>query len=195
MPCKKCKDGKYKWGNTGECKYATKDECEKANPKNYKQMKEYPTPLGKKTYEEYAKELKEYNLSKVEKVHLGAMDDLRKAVDKLKTYDLEKDLSSLRSQYKNINNALSKLKAQAKSFVNDSNKFDSLIDKQWKDYQKASKLSIEIAKDLRELGIDGDSFTREYDNALADAESIGQESFKATENDFKNYNEIVDLIE
>ena len=50
MPCKKCKDGKYKWGNTGECKYATKDECEKANPKNYKQMKEYPTPLGKNIY-------------------------------------------------------------------------------------------------------------------------------------------------
>ena len=60
MPCKKCeKDETYKWGNTGECKYATKEECEKANPKKY--SKNMPTPLGKKTYEEYAKELKEYN--------------------------------------------------------------------------------------------------------------------------------------
>ena len=55
MPCKKCKDGKYKWGNTGECKYATKDECEKANPKKYSDMKNTPTPLGKKTYAEYEK--------------------------------------------------------------------------------------------------------------------------------------------
>ena len=192
MPCTKCEEGKYKWGETGKCEYATKEDCESANHK-YNKMQ--PTPLGKKSYEEYAKELKEFNLSKVEKVHLSAMDDLRKAVDKLKTYDLEKQLSSLRSQYKTINGVLSKLKGQAKSFVNDSNKFDGLIDKQWKDYQKASKLSSQIAKDLRELGIDGDSFTREYDTALADAETIGQESFKATENDFKNYNDIVDLIE
>ena len=54
MPCKKCKDENYKYGNTGECKYATKEACEKANPKKYSKMQ--PTPLGKKTYEEYAKE-------------------------------------------------------------------------------------------------------------------------------------------
>ena len=66
MPCTKCKEGKYKWGKTGECEYATKEDCESANHK-YKMQ---PTPLGK-TYEQYEKELKEYNLSKVEKVDLG----------------------------------------------------------------------------------------------------------------------------
>ena len=77
MPCKKCKDGKYKYGNTGECKYDTKEECDKANPKKYNKMKQYPTPLGKKTYEEYAKELKEFNLSaepKLEKVEFAMKD-------------------------------------------------------------------------------------------------------------------------
>ena len=110
-------------------------------------------------------------------------------------YDFEKDLSNLRSQYNNINGVLTKLKSQSKTFVKDYGKFEVLADKQWKDYQAASKLSSQIAKDLRELGIDGDSFTREYDTALADAETIGQASYKATENDFKNYNDIVDLIE
>lgn len=132
---------------------------------------------------------------KPKKVELGAMDDLKKAVGKLKGYDLEKKLSDLRSQYKAINGVLTKLKTQSKTFVKDYIKFEALADKQWKDYQSASKLSNEIAKDLRELGIDGDSFTREYDTALADAETIGQESFKATQNDFKNYNDIVDLSE
>ena len=60
MPCTKCEEGNYKWGKTGECEYATKEACESANHK-YSKMK--PTPLGKKTYEEYEKELKEYNLS------------------------------------------------------------------------------------------------------------------------------------
>ena len=35
MPCKKCKDGKVKWGNTGECKYDTIAECEEANKDYY----------------------------------------------------------------------------------------------------------------------------------------------------------------
>ena len=60
MPCTKCEEGNYKWGKTGECKYDTLDACESANSK-YNKMQ--PTPLGKKTYEEYAKELKEFNLS------------------------------------------------------------------------------------------------------------------------------------
>ena len=159
-----------------------------------------PTPFGKKTFAEYEKEVndyKEFNLSKVEQVQLGAMDDLRKAVDKLKTYDLEKQLSNLRTQYKTVNGALTKLKSQAKTFVKDYIKFEGDGYKQWEDYQKASKLSNQIDKDLRELGIDGDSFTQEYDTALAEAEKIGQDSFKATQsaNDFKNYNELVDLTE
>ena len=79
MPCKKCEEGKYKWGETGECQYDSLEACESANHK-YKMQ---PTPLGKKTYEEYAKELKEFkndevNLSKAQKVNLGALDDLRR---------------------------------------------------------------------------------------------------------------------
>ena len=40
MPCKKCNDGKVKWGNTGECKYDTIAECEEANKDYYEDMKE-----------------------------------------------------------------------------------------------------------------------------------------------------------
>ena len=35
MPCKKCKDGKVKWGERGECKYDTIKECEEANKGYY----------------------------------------------------------------------------------------------------------------------------------------------------------------
>ena len=79
MPCTKCEEGNYKWGETGECKYDTLESCESANHK-YNKMQ--PTPLGKKTYEEYAKELKEFNLSKVEKIELGLVDDYNTRIDK-----------------------------------------------------------------------------------------------------------------
>ena len=79
MPCTKCEEGNYKWGETGECKYDTLQDCESANSK-YNKMQ--PTPLGKKTYEEYAKELKEFNLSKVEKIELGLVDDYNTRIDK-----------------------------------------------------------------------------------------------------------------
>ena len=82
MPCTKCEEGNYKWGETGECKYDTLQDCESANSK-YNKMQ--PTPLGKKSYEEYAKELKEFNLSKVEKVNLSLADDIKKQAQKLES--------------------------------------------------------------------------------------------------------------
>ena len=38
MPCTQCKEGKYKWGETGECEYNTLEECEAANS-SYEEMK------------------------------------------------------------------------------------------------------------------------------------------------------------
>ena len=38
MPCTKCEEGKYKWGETGECEYATLQDCEDANH-SYEEMK------------------------------------------------------------------------------------------------------------------------------------------------------------
>jgi len=95
MPCTKCKDDNYKWGNTGECKYATKEACEEANPKKYSKMR--PTPLGKKSYEEYAKELKEYNLSSAHRVELGLADDVEK-----QTLQAKEILSTLKEQKKKV---------------------------------------------------------------------------------------------
>jgi chromosome segregation ATPase len=145
MPCKKCKDGKYKWGNTGECKYATKDECEKANPKNYKQMKEYPTPLGKKTYEEYAKELKEYNLS-TQRIELGIADDVEK-----ETLQAKEILSTLKEQKKRID-SIKKLSEKAskdreKKKDNSRKAADKFFDLQDK-YEKAEVAYDDAEKEL-----------------------------------------------
>jgi hypothetical protein len=38
MPCTQCEEGKYKWGETGDCQYDTLQECEDANS-TYEEMK------------------------------------------------------------------------------------------------------------------------------------------------------------
>jgi len=38
MPCKKCENEKWKWGENGECKYDSKAACKKANPKHYESL-------------------------------------------------------------------------------------------------------------------------------------------------------------
>jgi hypothetical protein len=38
MPCTKCEEGKYKWGETGDCQYDTLQDCEDANT-SYEEMK------------------------------------------------------------------------------------------------------------------------------------------------------------
>ena len=99
MPCTKCEEGKYKWGETGECKYDTLQDCESANSK-YSKMK--PTPLGKKTYEEYEKELKEFNLSSVHRVELGLADDVEKLTQQAKDLipDLNRDIEGIKDYEK-----------------------------------------------------------------------------------------------
>ena len=133
MPCKECENGKYKWGNTGECKYDTKEACEKANPKKYNKMK--PTPLGKKTYAEYAKELKEFNLSKVEKVELANIKDLE-------AYERELDTG----REKLMQYATDAREAIAKG-VREMDRLDSVN-------KVAKKILTEIEKAAKDLGVD-----------------------------------------
>ena len=35
MPCEECENGKYKWGETGECEYETLEDCQLANQGEY----------------------------------------------------------------------------------------------------------------------------------------------------------------
>ena len=110
MPCTKCEEGKYKWGKTGECKYDSLDACESENHK-YKMQ---PTPLGK-TYAEYEKELKEFNLSKVEKVELALVDDLVSDAKRMKKGIQE--LDSLRQKMKKVYlNAIDKANTNRSEF-------------------------------------------------------------------------------
>jgi chromosome segregation ATPase len=100
MPCTKCEEGKYKWGKTGECEYDSLDACESANSK-YSKMQ--PTPLGK-TYEEYAKWGKEFNLSSAYRVELGLADDVEKLTQQAKDLipDLNRDIDGIKVSEKNI---------------------------------------------------------------------------------------------
>ena len=152
MPCTKCENGKYKWGKTGECKYDSKEECEKANPKKYSKMK--PTPLGKKSYEEYAKELKEFNLSKVERVELGLVDDIEKLI---KSY--EQDSKKLDTA---MDNWYNKIVSVNKDFPNVSKLYTS-FDKN----VKSLKSDLDnLTKQAKELGINVNDIPA-YKNANA----------------------------
>ena len=163
MPCTKCEEGNYKWGETGECKYDTLESCESANSK-YNKMR--PTPLGKKTYEEYAKELKEFNLSKVEKVELALNEDIKKNVDEI-TFNsegvndilkiLKKEIPTLR---KLIDNGKNRSSENIKLVI----KTEQLVNK----YVKAAK----------ELGITGgmiDVVSKSFEKAKNQAEDIKEE--------------------
>tara|TARA_R100001443_G_scaffold117333_1_gene141437 strand:- start:2851 stop:3474 length:624 start_codon:yes stop_codon:yes gene_type:complete len=169
MPCKKCKDENYKWGNTGECKYATKEACEKANPKKYNKMR--PTPLGKKTYEEYAKELKEFNLSsEVKKVELGILQDGQKISERVKAEikkaqdqiaDLTKFSGRANDVVKVINGMRKDIETELKKFDNASTavgeeKRDLFMTSQkLKDaVAELDKISNELTTVAKDMGVD-----------------------------------------
>jgi len=135
MPCKKCNNGKVKWGENGECKYDSIAECKKANPKNYNHM--IPTPIGKKTYEEYEKELKEYTLSQAQRIDLSD----KKTVESL----LKKTIAHLKNQ-----DNLNKKWKKANNEKNDSKeKRDKAVAKYRTENKKIQK-ALKIEQDLKD---------------------------------------------
>ena len=36
MPCQQCDNGKWKWGETGECQYDSEEECKAAHPEPHR---------------------------------------------------------------------------------------------------------------------------------------------------------------
>jgi hypothetical protein len=142
MPCTKCENGKYKWGKTGECKYDSKEECEKANPKKYSKMK--PTPLGKKSYEEYEKELKEFNLSKVERVELGLIDDALKFTKGVNVFGKNIDISEeeLEKTFRSVKVDLEELQSDLNALKKGINE----VDKQAKELGVAKNMLSTLPK-------------------------------------------------
>lgn len=127
MPCKQCDNENYQWGEKGECEYDSKEACEKANTK-YKEMKTMPTPLGKKTYEEYAKELKEFH--KVQEVNLSA--------ERIELKDA-KTLDKLASKADGIITAIAKAKSKFDKQKSEANKSLKYMQTTEKNLEKARK--------------------------------------------------------
>lgn len=164
MPCTKCENGKYKWGKTGECKYDSKEECEKANPKKYSKMK--PTPLGKKSYEEYEKELKEFNLSKVERVELALVDDLVKKYDNIKS-----EADSLTLKARKAAQELDEVSSKSKSML--------------KEIADAQKMADNIYKSAEDLGVglpnEAEVAVRQIDAYRSDMSEVSSTTAKASD--------------
>ena len=161
MPCTKCEEGKYKWGKTGECKYDTLDACESAN---HKYSKMQPTPLGQKTYEEYAKELKEYNLSSAYRVELGLADDVEK-----QTLQAKEILSTLKEQKKRID-SIEKL----------SEKASKEREKKKDNSRKAADKYFDLQDKYETAQVKYDDAEKELDSAMRELVRLDDEIKKST---------------
>tara|TARA_R110000824_G_scaffold287650_2_gene475739 strand:- start:368 stop:940 length:573 start_codon:yes stop_codon:yes gene_type:complete len=154
MPCKQCDNESYRWGEKGECEYDSKEACEKANTK-YKEMKTMPTPLGVKTYSEYAKELAEFNKANelklnlsAEKIELTAKTRIEKAVKTLRD-EVEKG-QYFGDRGKDTLVILDKKRTLLKK---DMEIVKKQMDASAKQFNKVQSLLGEVEKDLVELGL------------------------------------------
>ena len=159
MPCTKCKEGKYKWGETGECKYATKEDCESANHK-YSKMR--PTPLGKKTYEEYEKELKEFNLS-----------------SQRFDFNSVKVLEKLASQMDKVVNQLENDYGQIQMLINDYDNNEELQKKQAGLVDNAEDGVALARKDVEDLKKDLAAREKSFDNLFNKLDKLAAKTNKS----------------
>ena len=124
-----------------------------------------PTPLGKKSYEEYEKELKKFKLSKTYKVTLSKIDDIEDAVSRgLGLVDfVEEALDEAFTQF-----------IKAKDIV----RFD-MSDA----YIEGEGLLDEFLADIKELGIDVPDDVKQLQKGLNDLD----EAIKDSERRIKDF--------
>ena len=72
MPCIECENGKWRWGESGECSYGSKSQCEEANT-------DYAEKKKKIRYEEYDWT---YNFSEKQMTELHTSGELMVNVEK-----------------------------------------------------------------------------------------------------------------
>ena len=148
MPCEKCEDGKVKWGSTGKCEYDSIAECEADNKDYYKKNTMRPTPLGKKSYEEYEKELKEFKLS-TQKIDLSVKDDAQDAISN--TADIIGNaVGIVRDSTTEANDMLKYIRTQEGKF----DKYLSQLKQFSKDLDKKQSELLKIENEFDQLGKD-----------------------------------------
>ena len=107
MPCKECENGKYKWGETGECTYETLEDCQKDNADYY--LEETFKP---ETHEPHIDHAYNFTQEEMEELHTNGelmveVEEGDKKMTILFTYTPEEvDAEELEREYENLTDSL-----------------------------------------------------------------------------------------
>lgn len=101
MPCIKCEDEKWRWGESGECQYDTLAECETANADYYTVETEYDYTLNF-THEQ----MEELHEEGKVLIHING-DEEGEEMDILFTYNADRDDDEKEEEiYEKLSNSL-----------------------------------------------------------------------------------------
>ena len=114
-----------------------------------------PTPLGKKSYVEYEKQLKEFKLS-ADKINLSVVGDLSDNVDKIQA--LSKEAQSMYGSInKEVNRVTKELKSYKSKFEADEKKIEKIL-QSIQDVSDDSQIALDAAEDAaRDLDLKPDA--------------------------------------
>jgi len=172
MPCKKCENEKWKWGENGECQYDSKEACEKANKdkKGYKSVKKeysYVSPLGKNTHSEYVEECANLKLAK-QKIELNIQDDVTDALDKVleEQQKLNNAVKEMRQVMKTINYGFFQ---EMEAVLGDDDEIFTAV-------KELDNALNNMDTKAGELGLDPMDFSPDYKRAIDIKDEIERES-------------------
>ena len=108
MPCEECENGKYKWGQTGECEYETLEDCQLANQGEY--LEETIKP--KYNHEEDVDYTMNFTQEQMEELHTNGEvivhveEEGKEMVIKFTYTPDEVDAEELEREYENLTDSL-----------------------------------------------------------------------------------------
>ena len=135
-----------------------------------------PTPLGK-TYEQYEKEVKEYNLSKVERVELTLAGDLEELYKLQIKY--HKEALALNSKLDSAENQVQSTDSKYGKIKKEEEELKELLTKGWEAYRK-------LFSEAKDVDSQGSKVWSRADKALANYSRASKE-LGANPRDNKSY--------
>lgn len=156
MPCEECENGKYKWGQTGECQYETLEDCQLANQGEY--LEETLKPKSDKpvdfTYNFTKDQMEDLHENGELMVEVGRDDDEPMII--LFTYEKRKEEEDLEEDIKKEKEEEEEIYAKSRLNSKGYDKASSLVESDNIDRDSDWSFTSEDGNAL--LGEDGDDW-------------------------------------
>tara|TARA_R110001583_G_scaffold22461_1_gene84281 strand:+ start:1688 stop:2140 length:453 start_codon:yes stop_codon:yes gene_type:complete len=136
----------------------------------------------------------ELNKRRPSKINLSLMSDLSSAVEEMRSYNLEAQYETAKSQYVDALGLLNTLEGVVDRYASSFDKLSMDSDFQLEAYEKARDIYFEITNQLQDLGVDESPEISNLGNEIAEGEQARVRAADQISTEFDEHDSLIENI-